>query len=114
MKRSIILSLIFICTLTAATLRAQYSPDVAALRSAQELYDERGYDQGKALSVDGSLAVSEPNGNLSYIYPISKVSKNGYTIATSLSYCGSVAFTTFDRYVIAHNAPDYEPTTPYE
>jgi hypothetical protein len=97
MRRQIILSLIFLCTVIAAPLRAQYSTDVATLKEAQDLYDERGYEQGKALSVDGHVAVSESNGNLSYVYPISAFSRNGYKVETSLSYCGSVARLSADH-----------------
>lgn len=94
-----------VCTLAVlaamgmpVSLWAQYSPDVMKLRQAQDLYDERGYGQGSSISVDGSLAVSNQNGSVSYIYPISSFTSGGYSVTTSLSYCGSVAFTAFKDY----------------
>lgn len=79
-------------------LWAQYSPDVMNLRAAQDLYDQRGYNQGAALSVDGNLAINNQNGNVSYVYPISSFTSGGHQVTSTLSYCGSVQFTAFKDY----------------
>ena len=80
---------------------AQYSPAVFDLKKAQDTYDERGYAQGAAISVDGKLAVSNQNGTPSYVYPISSFTSGGHQVTSSLSYCGSVQFTAFKDYSLA-------------
>ena len=77
---------------------AQYSTEALDVKKLSELYDERGFEQGKAISVDGNLMVSGSNGNVSYSYPISKTTVNGYPLEVNLNYCGSVAFTAFKDY----------------
>jgi|GEM_PF-1072303 len=77
---------------------AQYSQTVFDLKKASDLYDERGFEQGKAISVDGKLVVSNSNGNVSYSYPISSHMEGGHTMDVTLNYCGSVAFTAFTKY----------------
>ncbi len=78
-------------------LSAQYSQDVANLKSASEQYDERGYYGSKAISVDGKLSVGNANGNVSYSYPISSNYHRGYKLNVNLNYCNSVAFTAFHK-----------------
>ncbi|MEP7217869.1 MAG: hypothetical protein ABI876_03080, partial [Bacteroidota bacterium] len=95
---------------------AQYSEKVFDLKKASDLYDERGFAQGNAIDVDGKLAVSNANGNVSYSYPISSFSAKGYKFETTLNYCGSVGFTTFDKYVMGHAggaSGDPPPATSY-
>ncbi|HVZ39822.1 MAG TPA: hypothetical protein VHI13_11140 [Candidatus Kapabacteria bacterium] len=106
-------SFIAVLLLGSVTLHAQYGSDVFSLKKAQDMYDERGFAQGKTLSIDGKLIVSESNGNVSYSYPIAKWSRSGYQFETSLNYCGSVGFTAFRRYVVAHHAPDGYFGNPY-
>ena len=79
-------------------LQAQYSEKSFLVKKTQELYDERGFQQGKALSIDGKLIVSESNGNVSYSYPISEHTVHGYPLNVSLNYCGSVPFTAYRDY----------------
>lgn len=104
MQHHFVRTLFRVCTLAVLAamgmpvLWAQYSPDVMKLRQAQDLYDERGYNQGASISVDGNLAVSNQNGNVSYVYPISSFTSGGHSVTTSLSYCGSVQFTAFKDY----------------
>lgn len=102
-KLSVVLAAII---LNAAMLRAQYSSDVFNLKKAQDLWDQRGYAQGAALSVDGRLIVSEANGIPTYHYPISEFTIGGYPFSSELNYCGSVAFTIFNKYHAAHDNPD--------
>jgi RHS repeat-associated protein len=99
MKR-ILLLLLFVAV--SQTLTAQYSAKVFDLKKASDLYDERGFLQNKALAVDGRLLVSNSNGNVSYSYPVSHHMEGGYAIDVSLNYCGSVAFTAFKDYNLAH------------
>lgn len=82
---------------------AQYSEQVRDLKGAADQYDERGYEGNKALSVDGTLMVSPSNGNVSYTYPISNHLEGGYPIDVTLNYCGSVGFTAFKDYNLAHD-----------
>jgi len=96
-----------VIALVAATVaRGQYAQSVFDLKKLSELYDERGFAQGKAISVDGKLMVSGSNGNVSYSYPISHTTVNGYPLDVQLNYCGSVAFTAFgDFYTGSVNDP---------
>ena len=94
----IIITALILITACSQRLAAQYSPDVFKLKKQQELYDERGFQQGAAISVDGKLNVSTSNGNVSYSYPISKSTLGGYPLEVNLNYCGSVAFTAFRLY----------------
>ncbi|MCB9217179.1 MAG: hypothetical protein H6616_15005 [Ignavibacteria bacterium] len=77
---------------------AQYSEAAFEQKQAGELYDERGFMHGKAITVDGKLVVSNSNGNVSYSYPLSSWKEKGYGMGLTLNYCGSVAFTTFGEY----------------
>ena len=43
---------------------AQYSQGAQSLRKTSELYDERGYAQSKAVTVDGRLSVAPSNGRV--------------------------------------------------
>ncbi len=113
MIRTITATLLLLALATAA-VHAQYSTDVFTLKKAQDLYDERGFAQGKALSVDGKFIVSESNGNVSYTYPISGYTRNGYPIECSLNYCGSVAFSAFKDYTVAHDGAGDQPPTLYQ
>ena len=103
MKRSPLCSLILPAILAwsvfgATALFGQYSDKAFALRRSSELYDERGYQQSKSVSVDGKIVVSNSNGSLSYSYPISSYSASGYPIQVGLTYCNAVAFTAFKQY----------------
>lgn len=84
------------------------SEQVYQLKKAAELYDERGFQQGKSITVDGKLVVSNSNGNVSYSYPISESQVGGYPLKVVLNYCGSVSFTTFDRNTLAIEPVYYE------
>src|SRR3954463_6589077 len=99
MKR-IFLLLLFVAV--SQILTAQYSTKVFDLKKASDLYDERGFSQNKALTVDGRLMVSNSNGNVSYSYPISHHMEGGYAIDVTLNYCGSVGFTAYKDYNLAH------------
>ncbi|TAL67797.1 MAG: hypothetical protein EPN82_13235 [Bacteroidetes bacterium] len=48
---------------------------------------------------DGSISVSPINGNLSYQYPISNYSIDGYSFNVSMNYSGNVVHTHFHKYV---------------
>lgn len=89
---------------------AQYSEDVFELKKAQDQYDERGFNQGAAISVDGKLAVSNQNGTPSYSYPISAFTSGGMQVNVSLNYCGSVQFTAFKDYNLSDrfNGTEYD------
>jgi len=89
--------------LAAHGAHAQYSQTVFDLKKASDLYDERGFEQGKAISVDGKLVVSNSNGNVSYSYPISSHMEGGHMMDVTLNYCGSVGFTAFTRYQQANH-----------
>ncbi len=78
--------------------KAQFSTESFNLQKASELYDERGFMKGKALSVDGSLVLNNSNGNVNYNYPVSSFNLHGYPMNVSLNYCGSVGFTAFQSY----------------
>jgi len=84
-----------------ARLRAQYDPKVFELKKAQDLYDERGFSQGNAISVDGKLAVNNQNGGAAYSYPISSFTSGGHQVDVALNYCGAIQFTTFKDYNLA-------------
>lgn len=77
---------------------AQYDPAAFNLKRASSLYDEQGFMNGKAKSVDGKLIITEANGNVSYNYPVSHSEIDGHALDVSLNYCGSVACTTFGAY----------------
>ncbi|MGE3801092.1 MAG: hypothetical protein AB7H80_08745, partial [Candidatus Kapaibacterium sp.] len=94
-KLSTIFALVFV---TSTSLFAQYSGTAFEQKKAAELYDERGFLQNKAITVDGNLVVANSNGNVSYTYPISNWNRNGYPFAVNLNYCGSVPFLTFSEY----------------
>ena len=84
--------------LTTSLAHAQYSDEAFEQKQASELYDERGFYQNKAITVDGKLVVANSNGNVSYSYPISAWQVDGYSFSTSLNYCGSVSFSSFGKY----------------
>lgn len=69
---------------------------VYKLEDAADLYDEHGYTKGKSVSVSGNLSVSNSNGNLNYVQPISSYALSGHNINISLNYCGSATFSTYD------------------
>lgn len=66
-SKSILIPLMFF--LAGTVLHAQYSDEAFEQKEAGELYDERGFLQNKAITVDGNLVVSNSNGNVSYSYP---------------------------------------------
>lgn len=76
----------------------QYSEAVFDLKKAQDLYDERGFSKGAAISVDGKLAVNNQNGGVTYSYPISSFTSGGHPVNVTLNYCGAVQFTCFKDY----------------
>ena len=92
------LHLCVLLLLAGRTVHAQYSEAAFEQKQAGELYDERGFMHGKAITVDGKLVVSNSNGNVSYSYPLTSWKESGYGFSASLNYCGSVAFTTFGEY----------------
>jgi RHS repeat-associated protein len=77
---------------------AQYSRGAQSLRKTSELYDERGYAQSKAVTVDGRLSVAPSHAGVAYAYPVAQRTIHGFPINVSLNYCGSVAFTTYTAY----------------
>ena len=85
-------------TIVSPRAHAQYSTEAQGLKRSSELYDERGYLQNSAISVDGKLSVAHSNGNVSYVYPIAHAPISGVPLEVTLSYCGSVAFSTFKDY----------------
>ncbi|MGE3801192.1 MAG: hypothetical protein AB7H80_09245, partial [Candidatus Kapaibacterium sp.] len=92
------LHLFVLLLLAGRTVYAQYSEAAFEQKQAGELYDERGFMHGKAITVDGKLVVSNSNGNVSYSYPLTSWKEKGYGMGLTLNYCGSVAFTTFGAY----------------
>lgn len=80
------------CTVNA---RGQYSSPAFDLKKASELYDARGIENDRSLTVDGGLGISNVNGNVTYSYPISSTTVNGYPLMTTLNYCGSVSCTAY-------------------
>src|ERR1041384_1736203 len=93
-----IIGMMIALMIVSRTASAQYSQTVFDLKKASDLYDERGFEQGKSISVDGKLVVSNSNGNVRYSYPISSHMEGGHTSDVTLHYCGSVAFTAFTKY----------------
>ena len=93
--------------LAGTVLHAQYSDEAFEQKEAGELYDERGFLQNKAITVDGKLVVSNSNGNVSYSYPVSSWKENGYGFSMSLNYCGSVAFSTHGGYETSNHDNPY-------
>lgn len=89
----ILLWISFLCGSMAAL--AQYSSQVFDLKKSAELYDARGIDNGRSLTVDGQLVVSNVNGNVTYSYPVSSTTVSGYPLTTTLNYCGSVSCTAY-------------------
>ncbi|HVK39828.1 MAG TPA: RHS repeat-associated core domain-containing protein [Candidatus Kapabacteria bacterium] len=77
---------------------AQYSRGAQSLRKTSELYDERGYAQSKAVTVDGRLSVAPSNGGVAYTFPVAQRTIHGFPITVSLNYCGSVSFSTYASY----------------
>lgn len=95
---------LFACVLLAAfthpnTAHSQYSSEAFELKKASDLYDERGYGESSSITVDGNLVVSNSSGVPSYVYPISHHTISGYPLDVSLTYAGSVSFTTFNTYL---------------
>ncbi len=101
MNTTLKLSILAVLMLLPRITWAQYSSDVFDLKKAQDQYDERGFMQGAALSVDGKLAISNQNGTPSYSYPVSAFTSGGHQVVTTLNYCGSVQFTAFKDYDLA-------------
>ncbi len=62
------------------------------------MHDERGFQQSAALSVDGKLAVSNSNGAVSYVYPISDFTVDNHKISTIVTYSPSVSFTAYKKH----------------
>ncbi len=102
MLGQLLLLLALALSLAPAPLLAQYSPQAFQMKAAQDLYDERGFLQGASIAVDGNLAISNQNGTPSYSYPISSFTSGGHPVTTRLNYCGSVQFTAFKDYNLAH------------
>lgn len=102
--RSLVLTLILLALTTPRILHAQYDGSVFDLKQAQDLYDERGFSEASAIDVDGKLDVAAANGNVSYSYPIAQSEFGGRPFKVSLNYCGSVQFTTFGQYNLAHSS----------
>jgi len=53
--------------------------------------------------VDGSLDVANVNGNLTYTYPISNNSIDGFPLKVDLNYVANSPFTIFGLYRVPHN-----------
>lgn len=100
-----LLALLLLVLFAVGRLSAQYSTRVFDLKKASELYDERGYEQNKAISVDGRLQVASSNGNVSYGYPIATTTISGYPFNVGLNYCSSVGFTSWIDWSEASGAP---------
>ncbi|HVZ42151.1 MAG TPA: hypothetical protein VHI13_22920, partial [Candidatus Kapabacteria bacterium] len=93
-----ILATLMLLAAACTTMHAQYSQQSFDTRKASELYDERGYQTSGAITVDGSLAISNSNGNVSYAYPISQTAVSGFSLTVSLAYCGSLSYVTYKDY----------------
>lgn len=98
MKTTLLSIVLLIVVLPPAVLRAQYSTEAAQIQKLSDQYNQRGYMNGKAVTVDGSLTISNANGVPSYVYPINSYTSNGHNVSVTLNYCGSVAFTSYHRY----------------
>lgn len=92
------LFLLAVAMLIPASAWGQYSQSVFSLRAAADLYDERGYSQGAAITIDGKLAVNNQNGSPAYSYPISSFTSGASAVNVSLNYCGAVQVTAFKDY----------------
>ncbi len=102
-----VLACAVMCALACATAaRAQFSAGGACQAKAADLYDERGFLNNKALTIDGALAVSNSNGNVSYTFPLGATLVSGRTVDVSLTYCGSVPFVAYKEYASGNV---YEP-----
>ncbi len=86
---------------------AQYSSQVFDLKRASDLYDARGIDNGRSLTVDGQLVVSNVNGNVTYSYPVSSTTVSGYPLTTTLNYCGSVSCTAYGDWFAGASGTPY-------
>ena len=92
-----------IILLPTAIIRAQSVPpavpvtDAALQKTNAGNFDQRGYG-GASVNVDGKLNISNSNGNVTYSYPISNRTIQGFPMTTTLNYCGSVGFTAFSGY----------------
>lgn len=94
---------LFVAFTSTSTAWSQYSQEAADLRKASDLHDERGYAEGKAISVDGKLIVGNATGNVSYTYPISNHLQAGYPVDVTLTYCPALSFTAYKDYNLSHN-----------
>lgn len=93
------LACVLLAFLFCQSMYAQYSSEAFELKKASDLYDERGYGESSSITVDGSLAISNATGVPSYIYPISHHTISGFPLDVSLTFAGSVSFTTFNTYL---------------
>ena len=83
-------------------LQAQLNDINFEQKAASSLYDEWGFLNGSAVTLDGKAIVSNATGQLSYSYPVSSHTVKGVPIQTTLNYSGSVGFTSFKEYGSAY------------
>ncbi len=98
------------CFLLAYDLQSQIlESDVKNYSQRIDLYDERGFAKNGNVNVDGKLAVSESNGGVSYVYPISRSAIDQYPLDVTLTYNGGVAVSSF----AIHHALQTESSNQY-
>lgn len=85
--------------LTTEILTAQTSTEDASLQKQNAgQFDQRSNGTGGVIKVDGNMNISPSNGNITYSYPISNRTIQGFPMTTTLNYCGSIGFTAFGDY----------------
>ncbi len=78
----------------------------SVLESVLDQHDESGVLKTSSLNIDGSLTVSNSNGGVSYILPISSFTVDNYPINTTLTYNGDMAFTSYKQYLNSSGTDD--------
>ncbi|MBU3741653.1 MAG: RHS repeat protein, partial [Candidatus Kapabacteria bacterium] len=80
------------------TLYGQTNVDYAKVSNYCDLYDNRGYLKGKALTIDGNLTISNMNLAPQYIYPLHSYQVNQTTVNVTLSYNQNATYHAYVRY----------------
>ena len=111
-----VLSIVVVCMCIKNPLMSQVTSTEDAFNQQQtaKQFDQRGYGTGGVpVNVDGKLQVSTSNGNVTYSYPISSRTIQGFPMNTTLNYCGSVGFTAFGDYFAAAELIRFAPKEEY-